>query len=110
MTAAQPGGLTRRAVVKALALASLVPSFMAGAGTAAPAHAPQETTMHPSSPLSKTFLRQIARYNGFSLDDARLDLLLPALERGYAARERFRLLDLGETEPATVFRLPGGPA
>ncbi len=58
--------------------------------------------------LSLKLLRELALCNGFSLGDDRLERLLPLLERGAAARERFRLLDLGETELATTFRLPGG--
>lgn len=61
----------------------------------------------PDSPLSLKLLRELALCNGFSLDDDRLEQLLPILERGVAARQRFRSLDLGETEPATTLRLRG---
>ena len=62
------------------------------------------------SPLSPKLLGEFALCNGFSLDDDRLERLLPLLERGAAARQRFRMLDLGETEPATTLRLRGGKA
>lgn len=61
-------------------------------------------------PLSQNLLRAFALSNGFFLDDDRLERLLPLLERGAAARQRFRMLDLGETEPATTLRLRGGKA
>lgn len=43
---------------------------------------------------------------GLDAGDERLEELLPGYEALRAGAERARALDLGETEPAVVFRLP----
>jgi|GEM_PF-6069657 len=58
----------------------------------------------PDTPFfSRAFLQEMARYNGFFLDDTRLDALMPVFERSYPGRARFRVFDPGDTEPAPVF-------
>jgi len=64
--------------------------------------------MSETPALSSELLRQVAHSTGFSLDDQRLERLRALLERMRPATERFRALDLGETEPATMFTLPRG--
>ncbi len=51
-------------------------------------------------------LRAAFQAVGLDATAVRLDELLPAYEGMLAGATRLRALDLGETEPALIFRLP----
>jgi hypothetical protein len=51
-------------------------------------------------------LRAALKAVGLDASDARVDELLPAYQGMLSGANRLRALDLGETEPAVVFRLP----
>ncbi|MGD9895235.1 MAG: hypothetical protein AB7R89_10155 [Dehalococcoidia bacterium] len=46
---------------------------------------------------------------GLTLDDERLSRLLPVYVGVLSGANRLALLDLGETEPAMIYALPGDP-
>jgi hypothetical protein len=54
----------------------------------------------------KAQLAGALRAAGIAPDVARVEALLPAYQGILAGAARMRDLDLGETEPAVVFRLP----
>jgi hypothetical protein len=63
----------------------------------------------PSTSDSDQLRLQLAgalRAAGIEPDDARIEALLPAYQGMLAGAARVRDLDLGETEPAVIFRLP----
>ncbi len=51
-------------------------------------------------------LRATLRATGLEASDARVEQLLPAYQGIMSGAARLRSLDLGETEPAIIFRLP----
>ncbi len=51
-------------------------------------------------------LRATLRASGLDASDERVDQLLPAYQGIMSGAARLRALDLGETEPAIIFRLP----
>ncbi len=65
-----------------------------------------------SSPGSTTReqLKQALQAAGLESSDERVEILLPAYEGMRSGAERLRALELGDTEPAIIFRLPPPPA
>jgi hypothetical protein len=64
----------------------------------------------PGAPSTRDQLRAALLASGIDADDQRIDELLPSYEGMLSGAARLRALDLGETEPSIVFRLPAPPA
>ena len=54
-------------------------------------------------------LRSALQAAGLDSSDERVERLLPTYEGMRSGAERLRALDLGETEPAIIFRVPVPP-
>lgn len=61
--------------------------------------------MQPDLPDRAQLRAQLAAA-GITLDDERLDAVLPSYTGLISGVRRIAAIDLGETEPALVFRLP----
>ena len=61
-------------------------------------------------PALRDQLKAALQAAGLESSDERVELLLPSYEGMRSGAERLRALDLGETEPAIIFRLPAPPA
>ena len=62
------------------------------------------------TPSTRDQLRAALLASGIDADDQRIDELLPSYEGMLSGAARLRGLDLGETEPSIVFRLPAPSA
>lgn len=60
-------------------------------------------------PLDPPTLRALGRRWGFDWTDAELEALRPALERALAVLAGLDRLDPGPADPATQYRIEGGP-
>ena len=63
-------------------------------------------TASPGDGSLREQLRAALAAVGLEATDERIELLLPAYQGMRAGATRLQALDLGETEPAIIFRLP----
>jgi hypothetical protein len=61
--------------------------------------------MQADAPTAEQLKAQLAAV-GLELDNARLEVLLPVYAGVLSGTRRLAALDLGETEPAMIFRRP----
>ena len=60
-------------------------------------------------PSMRDQLKLALQAAGLECSDERVERLLPSYEGMRSGAERVRALDLGETEPAIIFRVPAPP-
>jgi len=66
---------------------------------------PHSSGMLPHMEITLDTLKRLTRLAGFEWEDAELEALRPLAERSLDLLARLDAVDLGETEPATQYRV-----